>query len=105
MNATRGVMKDPRLLPIVAGTLLIAMAVCILCYVFRMGSPFIRGDDWYYTNTIVASYLDGHLGIIDFFSKRGPGENAQPINRLILLCLVKWFQMDFSVQGILGGLL
>ncbi|HLW74574.1 MAG TPA: hypothetical protein VKT74_05850 [Gammaproteobacteria bacterium] len=98
--------KDVRLpLQLLIGLTLLAMTVCVCCYAYRLGSPLLRGDDWYYTNTIVKSYLEGHLGIMDFFYKRGPDENAQPINRLVLLALVKWFQMDFTLQGLLGALL
>lgn len=103
MNITAPILKGRYWLPIAVAGALLLMAACVLSYVYRIGSPLIRGDDWYYTGTIVRSYLDGHLGIIDFFSKRGPGENAQPVNRLVLLGLVQWFHMDFTVQGLLGA--
>jgi hypothetical protein len=105
VNVISSFMKDRPLQITAVGVLLLVMAASVLSYVYLVSTPLIRGDDWYYTNTIVKSYLDGHLSIIDFFSKRGPGENAQPINRLILLGLVQWFQMDFRVQGLLGAFL
>jgi hypothetical protein len=105
MKDISSLMQGRRWQPIAVIGALLLMAICVLSFVYWRASPLIRGDDWYYANTIVKSYLDGHLGIMDFFSKRGPGENAQPINRLVLLGLVQWFQMDFTVQGLLGALL
>lgn len=100
-----GSLMRRRWLPVTVLVALSLMAACVLCYVYWMASPLVRGDEWYYTDTLLKSYLDGHLGLIDLFSKRGPGENAQPINRLVLLALVRWFQMDFTVQGLLGACL
>lgn len=89
---------------LLSGLTVTALAIALLWYVVAAANPVIRSDNWYYTGTLVDAYVNGHLGITDLLAKRGPGDNAQPLNRLILIGLVKWFHMDLNVQGIFGAL-
>lgn len=80
------------------------MAVFVLITVWENTSPVIQGDNWYYADTLIKHYQEGQLSIRDIFTKR-EGDNSQPINRLILLGVTRWFQMDLAVQGVLGVLI
>lgn len=77
------------------------MAAFVLVTVWENTSPVIQGDNWYYADTLIKHYQDGELSIQDIFTKR-EGDNSQPVNRLILLGVTRWFQMDLAVQGVLG---
>lgn len=76
----------------------------VLAFVWTAASPVVKGDDWYYADTLIKHFQDGDLGILDFFGKR-VGDNSQPINRLILLGVTAWFKMDLTIQGMLGVLI
>lgn len=80
------------------------MAAFVLVTVWENTSAVIQGDNWYYADTLIKHYQDGELSIRDIFMKR-EGDNSQPVNRLILLGVTRWFQMDLAVQGVLGVLI
>ncbi len=81
-----------------------ALAACVLVFVWEAATPLVSGDNWYYTDTLVKHYQEGKLGLIDIIGKR-PNDNSQPLNRLILLALTRWFDMDLTLQGMLGALI
>ncbi len=81
-----------------------AMAVSVLVYVWVAASPLVSADNWYYADTLVKHFQEGKLGLIDIIGKR-PNDNSQPLNRLILLALTRWFDMDLTLQGLLGALI
>ena len=81
-----------------------ALAATVLVFVWEAATPLISGDNWYYTDTMIKHYQEGKLGLVDIIGKR-PNDNSQPINRLILLGLTQWFQMDLVLQGMLGALI
>lgn len=85
-------------------TAVFLMAAFVLVTVWENTSPVIQGDNWYYADTLIKHYQDGELSIKDIFTKR-EGDNSQPVNRLILLGVTRWFQMDLAVQGVLGVLI
>ncbi len=80
------------------------LVVFVLAFVWAAASPVVKGDDWYYADTLIKHFQDGNMGVLDFFGKR-IGDNSQPINRLILLAVTAWFQMDLTLQGMLGVLI
>lgn len=79
-------------------------ALSALIYTWKVATPLVTSDDWYYTDTLIKHYQEGNLGLVDIIGKR-PNDNSQPLNRLTLLMLTRWFQMDLALQGILGVLI
>jgi hypothetical protein len=78
---------------------------CTFAYVVHAAIPVVFSDGWWFSDTFVRRYVDGQLGIADFFRKRAEGfDHAQPLHRLLLLANVAWFDMDFMIEGAMGAL-
>lgn len=90
---------------VVASRAFIAFVVlCTLAYVVRAAVPTVFADGWWFTDTFVRHYVDGQLGLADFFNKRGGFDHAQPVHRLVLFANLAWFDMDFTFEGLVGVL-
>lgn len=90
---------------VVASRAFVAFVVlCTLAYVVRAAVPTVFADGWWFTDTFVRHYVDGQLGLADFFNKRGGFDHAQPVHRLVLLANLAWFDMDFTFEGLVGAL-
>lgn len=78
--------------------------LCALAYIVRAAVPTVFADGWWFTDTFVRRYVDGQLGLADFFNKRGGLDHAQPVHRLLLLANLAWFHMDFTFEALAGAL-
>lgn len=76
-----------------------------LYFVIRAAVPTVFADSWWFTHTFVRHYVDGELTLADFFNKRSGGlDHAQPLHRLILYANLRWFDMDFTFEALVGTL-
>ncbi len=65
-------------------------------------TPTVQADAWLFLDNFVSHYFSGKLTLADFFVQRGPGDHAQPLQKLILLYHTKYFGMDFRIEGLIG---
>lgn len=97
--------RGARLALVIASRAFVAFVVlCTLAYIVRAAVPTVFADGWWFTDTFVRRYVDGQLSLADFFAKRGAFDHAQPVHRLLLLANVAWFDMDFTVEALVGAL-
>ncbi len=89
---------------LVVWILVAVIALSALVYVWEAATPLVTSDDWYYVDTMIKHYQEGQLGLVDIIGKR-PNDNSQPLNRLTLLALARWGQLDLTPQGALGVLI
>lgn len=75
-----------------------------LYYILRTANPVIRSDGWYFLDVFVRRVLDGTVGLGDFFVKRHGADHAQPMGKLLLLVQLRYFDLDFSIESIVGVL-
>ncbi|MGC1547377.1 MAG: hypothetical protein WA777_02505 [Rhodanobacter sp.] len=73
-----------------------------LYFVLRASSPVIQADSWWFLDVFVRKAIDGNLGFADFFIKRGGGDHAQPLFKLVLLLEWRYFDLDFVVGAVFG---
>lgn len=65
-------------------------------------TPIVQADAWLFLDNFVSHYYSGKLTLADFFVQRGPGDHAQPVQKLILLFHTIYFGMDFRIEGLIG---
>ncbi len=75
-----------------------------LLYVSKVANPLIAADDWYYLDTVVRKAAAGELGFGDLFIKRSLLDHSQPLRKLVLLFLYRYFDLDYGIGGIIGVL-
>jgi hypothetical protein len=73
-----------------------------LYYVVRTANPVIRSDGWYFLDVFVRKVFDGTLTFGDFFVKRAGADHAQPLFKLLMLGELRFFDLDFTVESIVG---
>lgn len=78
------------------------LILSVVSFVLRATTPFVIADDWFYVDTLIRPWQEGHLAIADFFVKRGLSDHMQPLYRLVLLMHAAWFHMDFTVEALVG---
>ncbi len=79
-----------------------ALILAVTVFVLRAATPFVISDAWFFVSTLIRPWQEGHLALADFFVKRGSSDHMNPLYRLILLMHTAWFQMDFTVEGLIG---
>ena len=84
--------------------LLVAVAVNALLYAAKAANPLIASDGWYFLDAIVRKAALGDLVPGDLFLKRGALDHSQPLRKLILLFHYRYFDLDYSVEAIIGVL-
>lgn len=99
MTATRRNLADVLFLG-----LLVAVGVNALLYAAKAANPLVASDGWYFLDAIVRKAALGELGPGDLFLKRGALDHSQPLRKLILLFHFRYFDLDYSVEAIIGVL-
>ena len=80
----------------------IGLFLSTLYFVLRTANPVMRSDAWYFFDVFVRKAVDGTLTLGDFFIKRQGADHAQPLFKLILLVELHFYQLDDSLQSIIG---
>lgn len=93
-----------RLLRYVAWTVAALAFLNALYFVIRTANPVIRSDDWYFLDVFIRRVLDGTVRFGDFFVKRHGADHAQPLGKLLLVIQLQYFDLDFSIESIVGVL-
>src|SRR5207342_3336927 len=106
----RGLWLEP-LVPLRRQVLLVAFVAALvaiganaLLYACRNANPLIGADEWYFVGAIVRKAAEGTLSLGDLFAKRTAYDHSQPLHRLVLLFHYRVFDLDFSIEGIVGVL-
>lgn len=73
-----------------------------LAFVLLVSNPLLVQDGWYFLDVFVSKALNGNLEFADFFVKRESSDHAQPLGKLILLMELRWFDLDFVPQAVIG---
>ena len=73
-----------------------------LLYTARQANPLVMSDEWVYLDSFVRKAAASDLTLFDFFAKRSGMDHANPLRRLVLLMHYEWFDLDYSVQGLVG---
>jgi len=71
-------------------------------YVHVAASPMITEDNWTFVDTFLREALEDRLGFGDFLVKRAGVDHGQPLNKLVMLLHYRWFDLDFSVEALIG---
>ncbi|RUL65786.1 hypothetical protein EKH79_03480 [Dyella dinghuensis] len=75
-----------------------------LYFVLRTTNPVISSDAWYFLDVFVRKALNGTLTFADFFVRRRGLDHAQPMFKAILWAELRYFDLDFSLEAIVGVL-
>lgn len=81
---------------------LFALVVNTLAYVLSASSPLLISDAWYFLDVFIRKALDHTLHLADFFVKRSNYDHAQPLRKLILLFELRYFDLDFRIEAVIG---
>ena len=84
--------------------ILVAIGANALLYTCKTANPLIRADAWYFVGTTVRNAAEGHLTLGDLFAKRSAFDHSQPLRKLVLLFHYRFFDLDFSIEAIIGVL-
>lgn len=87
---------------IVAWLLVSLFALDTLSFVWRTTNPVIEADAWYFLDVFLRKAIDGDLEVWDFFVKRGPGDHAQPLFKILMLLNWLYFDLDFALDSVVG---
>jgi hypothetical protein len=89
--------------PVYAGLAMFALLVAnTVMFAWRAADPLIISDGWYYLASFVRKAASGTLTIGDFFAKRTALDHSLPLNKLLLLANYRLFNLDFSLDTIVG---
>lgn len=84
--------------------LLLLIGINTLLYTARAASPLIVADAWRSVDSVVSKAASGELAVSDLFAKHGRFDHSQPLRKLILLFHYRWFDLDYSIEAIIGVL-
>jgi hypothetical protein len=84
--------------------ILVGIGANALLYACKTANPLIGADAWYFVGTTVRNAAEGHLGLGDLFAKRSAFDHSQPLRKLVLLFHYRFFDLDFSIEAIVGVL-
>ena len=84
--------------------ILVAIGANALLYACKTANPLIGADAWYFVGTTIRNAAEGHLGLGDLFAKRSAFDHSQPLRKLVLLFHYRFFDLDFSIEAIVGVL-
>lgn len=87
---------------LIAWAVFLALSTNALWLIVSVSNPVIRSDAWYFLDVFVRKALNGQLQFSDFFVKRLGADHAQPMFKLALLFELRFFDLDFSVEAIIG---
>ncbi|HEV7122508.1 MAG TPA: hypothetical protein VGN24_03670 [Rhodanobacter sp.] len=80
----------------------ISLFLSTLYFILRTANPVMRSDAWYFLDVFVRKVLDGSVTAGDFFVKRFGADHAQPLFKLLLLAELHFYDLDDSLQAIVG---
>ncbi|MDG2049018.1 MAG: hypothetical protein P8M78_02540 [Myxococcota bacterium] len=87
----------------IAGGIVFAAAFLnAFIFVLLYTNPIIVADDWYFLSVFLRPALEGDLEFSDFYVYRGAGDHIQPLQKVILLLQLHWFDLDYSPSAVLG---
>lgn len=109
MNGAAGIARNPNTGPgwqVTALWWLALAAICLnaLLFAVKAANPLVVADGWHFLHAIVMPYAHGELEFGDLFLKRGAMDHSQPLRKLILLMHYEWFDLDYSVEAVIGAL-
>lgn len=80
-------------------------AICLnaLWFAVKAANPLVVADGWHFLDAVVMPYAHGELEFGDLFVKRGAMDHSQPLRKAILLMHYEWFDLDYSVEAIVGA--
>lgn len=85
------------------GALLALIGLNALLFAVKAVNPLIASDAWHVVDTVLRQVPAGQFDIGDLFAKRAAGfDHAQPLRKLILLFHYRFFDLDFSIEAIIG---
>ena len=84
--------------------LLLLIGINALLYTARSANPLIVADAWRSVDSVVSKAASGELAVSDLFAKHGRFDHSQPLRKLILLFHYRWFDLDYSIEAIIGVL-
>lgn len=82
--------------------LLVLIAANSLLYAIQAANPLVASDGWHFVDSIVRKAAAGELSVGDLFAKRSALDHSQPLRKLILLFHYRYFDLDYSVEAIIG---
>lgn len=85
-----------------AWAVFVAVVLNTLAYVLSYSNPVVISDAWYFLDAFVSKAIHGTLQFSDFFVQRGGLDHSQPLKKLILLFELRYFDLDMSIQAIIG---
>lgn len=65
-------------------------------------SPLIIADGWSAVDTVVRPAATNGFDVSDLFQKRSANDHSQPLRKLILLFHYHYFDLDFSIESVIG---
>lgn len=74
----------------------------VLYFLSQAASPMIRGDAWYFLDSLILKWRQAGFDFLDLFIKRGISDHAQPANKLIFFLNYKFAQLDFRIEALFG---
>lgn len=109
MNGAAGIARNPSTGPgwqVTALWWLALAAICLnaLLFAVKAANPMVVADGWHFLHAIVMPHAHGELEFGDLFLKRGAMDHSQPLRKLILLMHYEWFDLDYSVEAVIGAL-
>jgi hypothetical protein len=96
-----GILMNFRFRPSLYAIFALSAIACLLV-LWQTANPVIEADAWWYLSSIVEPYLQSNFEWSRLYLLRGPGDHAQPLQRLILLMNVEFFAMDFRIDAVIG---
>lgn len=82
--------------------LCLVVTINALAFTASVAIPVPAADGWHFIDTFVRKALQNELQLADFFAQRGPGDHSQPVHRLVLLGHLSLFDLDFSIEALVG---
>lgn len=64
--------------------------------------PLIASDNWNHVHPLLQDAYAGRLDLGNFLIQRAGVDHAQPLNKLVMWLNVRWFGLDFRLEGYLG---
>ena len=84
------------------GALLTLIGLNALLFAVKSVNPLIASDAWHVVDTVLRQAHAGQFDIGDLFAKRGGFDHSQPLRKLILLFHYHFFDLDFSIEAVIG---
>ena len=81
---------------------MLSFFLAAVCYVWRICDPMPSADNWANLHVFVRKALYQGVGISDFLWKRGIGDHAQPLNKVLLWINTRYFGLDFKLEGLVA---